>query len=79
MSIKLKERSYYEELKSRIGKKHCTVWRSISGRPYVGNCSYLYSVLKPESYQDFFDKYISAYQIFYMIQPPFGDNTCPVI
>ena len=58
MSIKLKERSYYEELKSKIGKKHCTVWRSISGRPYVGNCSYLYSVLKPESYQDFLDKYI---------------------
>lgn len=55
----IKERKYYEELKNRIGKKNNKVWKSISGRPYVGSCSYLYAMFKPKSYQDFFDKYIS--------------------
>lgn len=58
-SVYIKERSYYEDLKNRIGKKHNKVWKSISGRPYVGNCSYLYSVLKPLNYQDFFEKYVN--------------------
>lgn len=58
-STKIKERSYYEDVKNRIGKKHNQLWKSISGRPYIGNCSYLYSVLKPVSYQDFFDKYVT--------------------
>lgn len=58
MAIKLKERSYYENLKSRIGKKHCVTWRNIAGRCYVGNCSYLYALLKPIDYQDFFNKYV---------------------
>jgi hypothetical protein len=55
----LKERAYYEELKNRIAKKHNQIWKSISGRPFVGNCSYLYAMLKPTSYQDFFDKYLA--------------------
>ena len=58
-STKIKERSYYEDIKNRIGKKHNKLWKTISGRPYVGNCSYLYATLKPTSYQDFFDKYIN--------------------
>lgn len=57
-STKIKERSYYEDNKNRIAKKHNKLWKSISGRPFVGNCSYLYAKLKPTSYQDFFDKYV---------------------
>ena len=55
----LKERTYYEELKNRIGKKNNKVWKSISGRPFIGSCSYLYGLFKPESYQEFFDKYLA--------------------
>ena len=55
----LKDRTYYEELKNRIGKKNNKVWKSISGRPFIGSCSYLYGLFKPESYQDFFDKYLA--------------------
>lgn len=58
-NTKIKERSYYEDIKNRIGKKHNKLWKSISGRPYVGDCSYLYSTLKPLNYQDFFDKYVN--------------------
>lgn len=57
-STKIKERSYYEDNKNRIAKKHNKLWKSISGRPFVGNCSYLFAKLKPTSYQDFFDKYV---------------------
>lgn len=55
----LKDKKYYEILKSKINEKHGRIWKKIAGRPYIGNCSYLYKQLKPIDYQDFFTKYIN--------------------
>ena len=54
----LKEKSYYENLKKEIVKTGGVAWKKIAGRPYIGNCSYLFKKLKPVNYQDFFNKYI---------------------
>lgn len=55
----LKDKCYYNELKKKINSLYGNIWKRISGRPFVGNCSYLYKKLKPDSYQDFYNKYIN--------------------
>lgn len=55
----LKDKCYYNELKKKINFLYGNIWKKISGRPYVGNCSYLYKKLEPINYQDFFEKYIN--------------------
>lgn len=61
MLHKLKDKSYYESLKTRFNNKHASVWQTINHRNYVGNCSYLFKKYRPKDYEDFFQKYINDY------------------
>ena len=53
----LKSVEYYQNLKKRLAKYNKIYKDNIAPKPYVGDNSKLYSILKPTSYQDFFDKY----------------------
>lgn len=57
-----KEKEYYEKVKKKFNEKYSLIYRNkFSGRPYVGNCSYLYKILHPTSPEDFFNKYTAYY------------------
>lgn len=38
--------------------KFNSIWKKFSYRKWIGDCSYLYKKFKPQSYQDFYEKYI---------------------
>lgn len=40
-------------------KKYNQEWKKYSARKYVGDCSYLFEKLRPNSYKDFYDKYVN--------------------
>ena len=42
----LKDKCYYNELKKKINSLYGNIWKRISGRPFVGNCSYLYNIFR---------------------------------
>lgn len=57
-----KEKEYYEKLKKKFNDNYGNIYRrNFSGRPYIGDCSYLYKKLSPTSPEDFYNKYISYY------------------
>ena len=58
MVYNLKDKIYYEKLKLKL-KKYNDIWRNFSGRPYVGDCSFLYKKYRPKDYNDFWMKYIN--------------------
>ena len=59
--ITLKSKKYYEENKKIFNHYFNNQWKSMAGRPYLGNCSYLFLTWRPKTYQEFFDRYISEY------------------
>lgn len=54
----LKPKEYYEANKQKFNKNCNLQYKKINGRPYIGDNSWLFKELKPENYQDFFNKYL---------------------
>ena len=58
-SSELKSKEYYEENKKKFNENCNVQYCIINGRRFIGSNSWLFKTLKPKSYQDFFDKYLT--------------------
>lgn len=59
-SYQLKSFREYEEIKRIFNKNFNFITKRYVSRSRIGSCSWLFREFKPESYQDFMDKYIKS-------------------
>lgn len=59
-SSELKSKEHYERNKKKFNDNCNEQYKVINGKPFIGNNTWLYKTLKPENYQDFFDKYLAS-------------------